>query len=334
MSHEQVSRALESVVGITVTPFDDADRIDIEAYADVVVRCVDAGVAVITPNGNTSEFYSLSPDELTQSLATTVAAVGDRATVIAGVGHDVAQAADLARTAADAGAHGVMVHQPVHPYISMDGWVDYHRVIADAVPELGVVCYVRSPLVTADAFAALADACPNVVGVKYAVPDPVALPALVAGVGVERWVWVCGLAETWAPFFWLSGARGFTSGLVNVAPEWSLALFDALRDADFGRAMAIWARLKPFEDLRARAASAANVSVVKEALAQLGLCGRAVRPPISEVSDADREQIARILTELSQPPARLTDPTSPSAELAEPAGGDRPAVTSASGAEA
>jgi 4-hydroxy-tetrahydrodipicolinate synthase len=299
MSHEQVSRALGSVVGITVTPFDEAGRVDVEAYARVVTRCVDAGITTVTPNGNTSEFYSLTPDELTRSLATTVSAVGERATVIAGVGHDVTQAVAMARTAAETGAHGVMVHQPVHPYQSIDGWVAYHCAIAEAVPQLGVVCYVRSPLVTGPAFAALADACPNVVGVKYAVPDPVVLPALVGAVGAGRWVWVCGLAETWAPFFSLAGTTGFTSGLVNVAPRWSRHLFELLRAGDHAGAMVVWARLKPFEDMRARAASAANVSVVKEALAQLGLCGRAVRPPITELAPAERNEVARILADLS-----------------------------------
>lgn len=42
-----------------------------------------------------------------------------------------------------------MVHQPVHPYVSQDGWVDYHRAIAEAVPGLGVVPYVRNPLLAA-----------------------------------------------------------------------------------------------------------------------------------------------------------------------------------------
>ncbi|MGC9670752.1 dihydrodipicolinate synthase family protein [Planosporangium sp. 12N6] len=296
--HQQVRRALESVVAITVTPFDEAGAVDVDAYAKVLTRYVDAGVETVTPNGNTSEFYSLDPDELTLGLRITTAAVADRATVVAGVGYDVARAVRMAREAADAGAHAVMVHQPVHPYQSTEGWVAYHHAIAEAVPDLGVVPYVRSPLVTAGAFVALADACPNVVGVKYAVPDPLALPGLVAAVGAGRLVWVCGLAETWAPYFWLGGARGFTSGLVNVAPQPSLDLLAHLRAGEYEAAMAVWARLKPFEDLRARNGNAANVSAVKEALAQLGLCRRAVRPPIGEVSAAERDEVAAFLAAL------------------------------------
>ena len=38
----------------------------------------------------------------------------------------------------------IMVHQPVHPYVSVEGWIEYHRAIASDVPELGVVLYVRN----------------------------------------------------------------------------------------------------------------------------------------------------------------------------------------------
>ena len=227
-----VTAALRSVVAITVTPFDGDDRIDEKAYASVVERMVTGGVRAVTPNGNTSEFYALTPHELDRAVAITVEAAGDEAMVVAGVGYDVGRAADLARAARRHGAQAVMVHQPVHPYQSTDGWIAYHRAVADAVPELGVVCYVRSPLVPPTAYTALADACPNFVGVKYAVPDVLALADAVAAVPDTRLAWICGLAETWAPYFWLSGARGFTSGLANVAPELSVQLWNHLDAGD------------------------------------------------------------------------------------------------------
>jgi 4-hydroxy-tetrahydrodipicolinate synthase len=62
--------------------------------------------------------------------------------------------------------------------------------------------------------------------------------------------------------------------------------------------MAVWRRVKPFEDLRARRSAANNVPVVKEALAQLGVCGRTVRPPISEVPEAERAEVAALLAGL------------------------------------
>jgi 4-hydroxy-tetrahydrodipicolinate synthase len=91
------------------------------------------------------------------------------------------------------------------------------------------------------------------------------------------------------------GARGFTSGLVNVSPEISLRMRDALRSGDQAAAMRVWDLIKPFEDLRGADSSANNVSVVKEALEQLGLCRRDVRAPSSVLSPADRENVAASL---------------------------------------
>jgi 4-hydroxy-tetrahydrodipicolinate synthase len=120
----------------------------------------------------------------------------------------------------------------------------------------------------------------------------------VGAVGAERLAWVCGLAEGWTPFFWPGGAVGFTSGLVNVETGSPFEMLRALRAGDYATAMAVWRRVKPFEDLRARRSAANNVPVVKEALAQLGVCGRTVRPPISEVPAAEREEVAALLAGL------------------------------------
>jgi 4-hydroxy-tetrahydrodipicolinate synthase len=91
---------------------------------------------------------------------------------------------------------------------------------------------------------------------------------------------------------------GFTSGLVNVDAGLSFRMLRALREGDYATAMAVWRKVKPFEDLRARRSAANNVPVVKEALAQLGVCDRAVRPPIGEVPAAERGEVADLLAAL------------------------------------
>src|SRR5690349_15803119 len=102
---------LNDVVAVTVTPFDAAGAVDLDVNAELVRRLVDAGVNVITPNGNTGEFYALSPAERRLMLESTVAAAGADATVLAGVGLDLASAVESARHARDLGVRMVMVHQ-------------------------------------------------------------------------------------------------------------------------------------------------------------------------------------------------------------------------------
>jgi 4-hydroxy-tetrahydrodipicolinate synthase len=224
----------------------------------------------------------------------TIDEAGDRAVILVGVGHDVPTAVAAARHARDHGAAMVMVHQPIHPYVSEGGWVDYHRAIAEAVPELGVVPYIRNASLSGLRLAELADVCPNVIGVKYAVPDAARFAAFARDAGLERFVWVAGLAEPYAPSYFSAGATGFTSGLVNVAPAVSLNMIEALRSGDYPAAMKVWEQIRRFEELRGANASANNVTVVKEALASLGLCRRDVRPPSRALPEDERAEVAAI----------------------------------------
>ncbi len=294
---DELKAALATVVPIPITPFSGAGHIDFSAYGRVLQTLLDGGVRTLTVNGNTGEFYALSPDEQRNLLSKTIETVGPKTVVLTGVGYDLETALAMTAFARGSGASGVMIHQPIHPYQSPQGWVRYHADIGQAFPELGIVPYVRDASITAEMLNALAEECPNLVGVKYAVPNPAQFAQIVRQVGRERVTWICGLAEGWAPFFWVGGARGFTSGLANVHPPLAFEMFDALEKGDYAGAMDVWARIKPFEDLRSRGNNANNVPVVKEALAQLGVCERTVRPPISELAESEREQVRAILVE-------------------------------------
>ncbi|MFD7507431.1 dihydrodipicolinate synthase family protein [Streptomyces sp. NPDC059850] len=295
MDFTPLRTALADVVAIPVTPYDATGAVDRTTYRALLRRLLDGGVRAVTPNGNTGEFYALTLEERRLCTELSVEEAGGRAAVLVGVGQDVATAVDAARHARETGAQMVMVHQPVHPYVSQDGWIDYHREIAESVPELGVVPYLRNPLIEGEALAGLGEACPNVIGVKYAVPDAARFAAFARDAGLDRFVWVAGLAELYAPSYWSVGATGFTSGLVNVAPKLSLDMLGALRAGDYAAAMKVWEQIRPFEDLRAARQSANNVTVVKEALAALGLCRRDVRPPSRLLPEPQRAEVAALI---------------------------------------
>jgi 4-hydroxy-tetrahydrodipicolinate synthase len=293
---QYLRQALATVVAVPVTPFQADGNPDWGTYAALTGRLTDGGITVITPNGNTGEFYALTLAEARRAAETAAAASRGKAEVLAGVGHDIAAAAEAAGHARDQGIRMIMIHQPVHPYVSRAGWIDYHAAIAATVPDLGVVLYVRNERITGADIAALADRAPNVVGVKYGLRDASTFAAVARDAGIDRFTWLAGAAELTAPSYWACGAHGFTSGLANVDPALPLAMLDALRGSDFGEAMKLWERARRFEELRAADASADNVSVVKEALAQLGLCRPDVRPPSRLLPPAVKQEIEQILS--------------------------------------
>jgi len=290
----ELRTALRTAVVVPVTPFAEDGAPDTDTYAALTTRLIDGGITVVTPNGNTGEFYALTQDEASGILETAVKAARD-AYVLAGVGHDIATATEAAMRAQALGASMIMIHQPVHPYVSLDGWIDYHAAIAGAVPDLGVVLYIRTERITGAHIAALAGRAPNVIGVKYGVPDPIRFAKVARDAGLDRFTWLAGAAELTAPMFWTAGARGFTSGLANVTTRIPLDMLDALRAGDQDKAMGEWEKARRFEELRAADASADNVAVVKEALAQLGLCRAAVRPPSRLLPAALKDEITGIL---------------------------------------
>ena len=294
VTFESQRAALADVVAIPVTPFAEDGSVGQDAYRALLRRLLGGGIRTLTPNGNTGEFYALTPEERRLVTELTVAEAGGRAVVLAGVGHDLPTAITSARHARGLGARMVMVHQPVHPYVSAAGWVDYHRAIAESVPELGVVPYIRNAQLPGGRLAELADHCPNVIGVKYAVPDAARFAAFARDAGLDRFVWVAGLAEPYAPSYFSAGATGFTSGLVNVSPAVSRNMMEALRSGDYPAAMKVWEQIRRFEELRAAHGSANNVTVVKEALAALGLCRRDVRPPSRQLPEEERAEVAAI----------------------------------------
>jgi 4-hydroxy-tetrahydrodipicolinate synthase len=286
--------ALTGISGILVTPFDDSDRIAPQRLAPIIDRAVGAGVHILVSNGNTGEFYSLALDEALDMVAATVDLVAGRAPLVGGAGRSVAEACRLAAASAKAGCAAVMMHQPPDPFVSPRGTVDYARRVADAADGLPVVLYIRNDAIGPAAFAALSE-IPTVVGVKWATPNPIKLAEAMAA-SDPRLIWVGGLAEVWAPALCAVGARGFTSGLINVWPERSVAIHAALEAQDYATARRLIAGMRAFEDVRAEEMGGANVPGVKAALALQGLdCGHARPPAAWPLSPGQTARIAAVL---------------------------------------
>ena len=171
-----------------------------------------------------------------------------------------------------------MVHQPPDPFVSPRGVVAYVQRIAEAGQGLPVVLYLRNDGIGLDAIEQLCQR-PGRRRREMGLAD-----AAAAGRGdpprrSASIVWVGGLAEVWAPPLCAVGARGFTSGLINVWPEHSVAIHAALAAGDYPKANALIATMEPFEQLRAEEGNGTNVTVVKSALQMMGQdCGH-VRPP-------------------------------------------------------
>ena len=293
--YEDLKEDLRGVAFTNPTPFsrDGADVLHDELASNVEF-IADAGGEVIVPCGNTGEYYSLSNEERTAVVETTVEAVGDAGSVVGGVGGSTKTAKGLIDEYEAAGADAIMVMNPVHTYLHETGTLRYYEALADHT-DLGVVLYKRGPELTHDHIRELSKR-DNVVAVKYAVNDIKAFSKAVATTPGDL-VWVNGIAERFAPSYAVEGAEGFSTGIGNFVPDAVLALDDALSAEDWRRAREIRDVLRPYEDLREetgpnnRFDSANNVPVVKHGLDIVGEYGGPVREPLVDLSADDAARV-------------------------------------------
>ena len=288
--------ALNGISGILVTPFDAQDAVCSAPLQPVVDRAVNAGVHVLVANGNTSEFYGLQAQEAERMVHVAAECVAGRVPLLGGVGRSVHEARALAKASARAGAAALMVHQPPDPFVAPRGVVTYVQQIAEAAEGLPLVLYLRNEnigLATIEALCRI----PEVVGVKWASPTPLVLAEIIRRTADRNLAWVGGLAEVWAPPLYAVGARGFTSGLINVFPERSVAIYNALEKSDYALAMRLIGEMLPFEELRAQENNGANVTVVKAALQWMGNdCGATRAPSAWPLTATQQQQLDTLLS--------------------------------------
>lgn len=272
-----LAKALRGVSGILVTPFDGSDEIAPDLQKPIVDRAIAAGVQGLTANGNTGEFYGLTLEEACAMVRASGAHIAGRVPMVAGVGRGIRDAQTIAQVSAGAGAAALMIHQPPDPFVAPRGLIAYVQAVREAGQGLPILLYLRNDTIGTDTIRALCR-IEGVTGVKWATPNPMKLKAAIAACP-DHITWTGGLAEVWAPTFYAVGARGFTSGLINVWPERSVAINAALEGGDYAGARRLIADMQVFEDIRAKEQGGANVAGVKAALALMGEdCGSA-RPP-------------------------------------------------------
>ncbi|CDZ58718.1 dihydrodipicolinate synthase family protein [Neorhizobium galegae] len=288
---QTVRKALTGISGVPVTPYRQDGTVDVEKLGALIKRLAAAKVHNLMAAGNTGEFFTLTMDEVRTVHAATVKAADGMSLVSAAVGRSLTEAKALAKDAIAEGADAIMGHHPMDPFAGPSYQAGYFLELADfcTVP---VIAYVRSDSFSVEDFRKLA-LHPNIAGIKFASSNLMLLADVIRATHDAPAIWVCGLAEGWAPAFYAMGAKGFTSGLVNVFPERSHAIHRALEAGNYEAARALIDGIAGFEMLRTKYNNGANVTVVKEALGMLGTDVGPVRVPGVVALNDDERRILR-----------------------------------------
>ena len=223
-----------------VTPFTDG-AVDHVAYARLVEHVIDGGSQGIVVNGTTAEPTTLTGSERKALLETAVRAVRGRVPVIAATGtQSFAESVELTTHAEQAGAQAALVVTPYFSRPPVDGMVEYYAAIAakTALPLLVYHIPGRAAVsLPADAFAAIGERAPNLVGVKHASTDLAFVTELLARMGPQFRVFV-GLEEMSFPMMAV-GASGLMNAAGNLVPREVASLATAVLRGEMSAARAL-----------------------------------------------------------------------------------------------
>lgn len=124
-----------------VTPFTADGALDLERAASLAAELVDLGNDGLVVSGTTGESPTTTDAEKADLVRAVVDAVGDRATVVAGVGtYDTRHSVEAALAAEKAGANGLLVVTPYYSKPPQEGLLAHFRTVADAT-DLPVMLY-------------------------------------------------------------------------------------------------------------------------------------------------------------------------------------------------
>jgi 4-hydroxy-tetrahydrodipicolinate synthase len=271
-----------------ITPFAEDLAVDYAAAAQLAKFLVDEmrndGLVV---SGTTGEFPTTKDAEKARLLATVLEAVGDRATVLAGVGaNETGHACELARAAEAAGAHGLLVTTPYYNRPPQSGLVAHFTQVAGSTG-LPIMLY-DSPRRTGTAIETETlvrlSQNPRIVAVKDDKGD----------LGAGSWV----MARAPLVFYsgddmlnlpWLSvGAVGLVSVVGHIAGDRLHEMLDAFESGKVAEALRIHRELLPLYTGLFRTQ---GVILTKAALRLAGLPAGPVRPPLIDATDAEVERL-------------------------------------------
>ncbi|MFO1278333.1 MAG: 4-hydroxy-tetrahydrodipicolinate synthase [Burkholderiaceae bacterium] len=276
-------RPLRGSIPALVTPMLDDGSVDYEALRKLIDWHIAEGTDAIGVVGTTGESPTVNVEEHCEIIRVSVEQAKGRVPIMAGCGaNSTAEAIELAKFARKVGADCQLQVVPYYNKPTQEGQYRHFKAIAEATGDLPIILYNVPGRSVADlqhdTVLRLAGV-DGIVGIKEATGN------------IERAQWLIREApkgfsvysgdDPTAVALMLCGGHGNVSVTANVAPRLMHELCVAAMAGDVRRAMEIQFRLMPVHK---------NLFIepspipVKWAMARMGLCGAALRLPLTPMS--------------------------------------------------
>lgn len=278
-----------SIVAL-VTPMHDDGSVDYPTLRKLIDWHIDQGTDCIGVVGTTGESPTVSVQEHQEIIRVSVEQANKRVPIMAGCGaNSTAEAIELAKFAKKVGADCQLQVVPYYNKPTQEGQYQHFKAIAEATGDLPIVLYNVPGRTVADMLhdtvLRLAQV-PGIVGIKEATGNIERAQWLVRD--VPKGFSVYSGDDPTAVALMLCGGQGNVSVTANVAPRLMHELCAAAVKGDAKRAMEIQRQLMP---VHKHLFVEANPIPVKWAMARMGLCGGALRLPMTPLAAANESVV-------------------------------------------
>ncbi len=272
----------------------DDGSVDYAGLRKLIDWHIAEGTDCIGVVGTTGESPTVNVDEHREIIRVAVEHADKRVPIMAGCGANATrEAIELAKFARDVGADCQLQVVPYYNKPTQEGQYQHFKAIAEATGDLPIVLYNVPGRTVADMAhdtVLRLTQVPGIVGIKEATGN------------LERGQWLLrdapkGFAiysgdDPTAVALMLCGGHGNVSVTANIAPRLMHELCVAAMAGDRGRAMEIQFQLMP---VHRHLFVEANPIPLKWAMARMGLCGGALRLPLTPLTEANRPVVEAAL---------------------------------------
>ncbi|SFM77455.1 4-hydroxy-tetrahydrodipicolinate synthase [Methanolobus profundi] len=285
----------EGVLPALVTPFSNDGSIDKESFKNIVNFVEEGGVSGVVVCGTTGESATLSTGEHKELINLCIDCA--KVPVIAGTGsNNTAEAVELTKHAADAGADGALIISPYYTKPNNEGLVAHFKKIAEST-DIPIILY-NVPSRTGqdmplEVIVELSKV-DNIVAVKEASGNLAKLSQILEETVDEDFEVLSGEDGLTFPILAMGGA-GVISVVANIVPEMMVKMYDAVKEGDLETARRIHFEVSPL--IRALFTET-NPIPVKRAVELIGLSGGTMRLPLAPLSEENSVTLENALRKL------------------------------------
>lgn len=281
---------------VMVTPFKEDEELNEKGFRENIDWYIEEGVHGVICTGSTSEFVSLTNEELRRVIDVTIDQVKGRVPVIAGTAaHSTRHTVELTKHAKDAGADAALIVAPFYGLPTQEDLYHHYKDVAESV-DIPIMIYNNPWTSGVDMLPPLFErlsTIENITYVKESTGDIKRVHEIMRRCGDRIDVW-CGWDDLAYECFFL-GCQGWVCPTANFMPKMSARLFTWVAEKKYDKAKELYFEMLPLLNYMEEGQLLAKV---KGAMNLIGRTGGRPRRPFLPVDEGQRSELQKMLKEV------------------------------------